>query len=118
MENGWYSGRHYILDLFGCDPKLLMDSDFLESICIESAKKAGATVLHSYFHHFGEDYGVTGVVTLSESHISIHTWPETNYAALDIFMCGKCDPKDAADFIIGKFNPTSSKILPINRGEQ
>lgn len=118
MENGWYSGRHYILDLFGCNPNLLMETETLESICIESAKVSGATVLHSYFHHFGEGYGVTGVVALSESHISIHTWPETQYAALDIFMCGECDPKDAVDYLINKFSPTKSVSLPIKRGEQ
>ncbi|WP_264802183.1 adenosylmethionine decarboxylase, partial [Ameyamaea chiangmaiensis] len=51
-----------------------------------------ATILHSHFHHFTPNGGVSGVVVLAESHISIHTWPERNYAAVDIFMCGCCDP--------------------------
>ena len=58
----------------------------------EAAIIAGATILHSHFHHFSPNGGVSGVLVLAESHISIHTWPERDFAALDIFMCGACDP--------------------------
>ena len=52
----------------------------------------GATILHGHFHHFGPNSGVSGVLVLAESHVSIHTWPERDYAALDIFVCGDCNP--------------------------
>jgi len=58
-----------------------------------AAKEAGATVLGRHMHYFGEESGVTGVVILAESHISVHTWPEHNYAAFDVFVCGEADPK-------------------------
>ena len=60
--------------------------------CARRPKRPDATILHSHFHHFGPDGGVSGVVVLAESHISIHTWPERDFAAVDIFMCGACDP--------------------------
>lgn len=94
-----YAGLHLIIDLWGSDPCLLRDPNQIRNCLVDAAKVAGATVLSDSFHYFGEEHGVTGVVVLSESHISIHTWPEEHYAAIDAFMCGDCDPRNTIGII-------------------
>ncbi|MEM7688928.1 MAG: adenosylmethionine decarboxylase [Pseudomonadota bacterium] len=79
-------GTHALIDVRGA--RRLDEPDHVEAVLRRAAKAAGATVLQGHFHHFGPAMGVTGVLMLAESHISIHTWPETGFAALDIFMCG------------------------------
>ena len=106
-----YMGRHVIADLHDVSAELLGSIDFWKEILIDGAKKSGATVLSDHFHHFGEGYGITGVIVLAESHISIHTWPEKNYAAIDVFMCGTCDPEVAVDHITSKINTLVKKDL-------
>lgn len=95
LPNGFASGKHLLLDMFDANVNRLTDSEFIEKSLKEAAKICGATVLNSQFHHFGENQGITGVVLLAESHISIHTWPENQFAAVDLFMCGTCDPEKA-----------------------
>jgi S-adenosylmethionine decarboxylase len=85
-----FAGMHLLLDLWGA--RNLMDPAFIDVALREAAEAAGATVLHAHFHHFSPNGGVSGVLVLAESHISIHTWPERDFAAIDIFMCGACDP--------------------------
>jgi len=104
-------GRHVIADLHDVSAEVLGSIDFWKEILIDGAKKSGATVLSDHFHHFGEGYGITGVIVLAESHISIHTWPEKNYAAIDVFMCGTCDPEVAVDHITSKINTFVKKDL-------
>ena len=82
------------------------DLDFIQTI-EESALRAGASIVHSYFHPFGEGMGFSGVTLLSESHISIHTWPERNCASIDVFMCGNCDPQIAVDYLQRILEPSS-----------
>ena len=94
-----FAGTHVILDLYGVCPTLLANESRLDEIMRAAVLKSGATILHSHFHHFGGDYGVTGVVVLAESHASIHTWPEKNYASIDIYMCGNCDPRIASGYL-------------------
>ena len=106
-----YMGRHVIADLHDVSAEVLGSIDFWKEILIDGAKKSGATVLSNHFHHFGEGYGITGVIVLAESHISIHTWPEKNYAAIDVFMCGTCDPEVAVDHITSKINTFVKKDL-------
>ena len=106
-----YMGRHVIADLHDVSAELLCSIDFWKEILIDGAKKSGATVLSDHFHHFGEGYGLTGVIVLAESHISIHTWPEKNYAAIDVFMCGTCDPEVAVDHITSRLNSNIKKDL-------
>jgi S-adenosylmethionine decarboxylase len=111
MSGVSYMGRHVIADLHDVSAEVLGSIDFWKEILIDGAKKSGATVLSNHFHHFGEGYGITGVIVLAESHISIHTWPEKNYAAIDVFMCGTCDPEVAVDHITSKINTLVKKDL-------
>ncbi|GBQ85411.1 S-adenosylmethionine decarboxylase proenzyme [Gluconacetobacter johannae DSM 13595] len=85
-----FAGTHLLVDLW--EARNLDDPAQIDRTLCEAAVTAGATILHSHFHHFSPNGGVSGVVVLAESHISIHTWPERDFAAVDIFMCGACDP--------------------------
>ncbi|WP_048851158.1 adenosylmethionine decarboxylase [Tanticharoenia sakaeratensis] len=85
-----YAGNHLLIDFW--DAINLDDPQRIDEVLCEAAVTAGATILHSHFHHFTPNGGVSGVIVLAESHISIHTWPEKNFAAVDVFMCGACDP--------------------------
>jgi S-adenosylmethionine decarboxylase len=80
-------GKHCILELYGCDQARLDDEPFLRDTITTAARRAGATLLNLITHRF-EPQGVTGLALLAESHISIHTWPESGYAAVDVFTCG------------------------------
>ena len=80
-------GKHCILELYDCDHARLDDEAFLRDTITTAAKRAGATLLNLITHRF-EPQGVTGLALLAESHISIHTWPESGYAAVDVFTCG------------------------------
>lgn len=111
-------GRHLIIDFWGCPSDTLNNSSDIESILRAACEDAGATVLFSNFHHFGEGYGVTGVVGLSESHCSIHTWPEEGYASLDVYMCGTCDPKASLARMAAFFRPLKSNVKEIKRGAE
>ncbi|MGI9462959.1 MAG: adenosylmethionine decarboxylase [Aestuariivirgaceae bacterium] len=104
------AGTHLIIDLIGANR--LDDIRFIEETLRRCVTVAGATLLHLHLHHFTPNAGVSGVAVLAESHISIHTWPERQYAALDIFMCGDAQPKlcvevlreafAAADVVVGE----------------
>ena len=83
------AGAHLIIDLYGA--QRLDDIDHIEATLRRCVTAAKATLLHIHLHHF-QPSGVSGVAVLAESHISIHTWPEAGYAALDVFMCGKANP--------------------------
>ena len=81
-------GNHGLLDLYGCDKAVLKDQGRLKTALHTAAKSAEATVLAERFHTFGGEGGITGILLLAESHISIHTWPEHRFAAIDAFICG------------------------------
>ena len=89
-----YEGRHLIAELHGCTG--LTDLGLIERALTDAAAVAGATLLDVKLHAFGPSQGVTGVALLAESHISIHTWPEHAYAAVDIFLCGQLNDIEAA----------------------
>lgn len=107
-------GVHLILDCHGCSH--LDDAAYIERALLDAAEAVGATVLHSFTHSFGDGEGVTGVVALSESHISVHTWPEVGYAAFDIFVCGAVTPDAAAGIIRKRFEPDGINTKRIDRG--
>ena len=81
-------GNHGLLDLYGCDEAILKDEVRLKTALMAAAQSAEATILTEHFHTFGGAGGVTGGLLLDESHISIHTWPEHRFAAIDAFICG------------------------------
>lgn len=91
------AGRHLLIECFGDHAAL--DAEALEGLMRRAAQAGGATVLDCHMHGFGGAHGVTGVVLLAQSHITVHTWPERGYAAFDVFMCGDCDADRAAAVI-------------------
>ena len=109
-----FAGTHLLVDLWGATN--LADPDHIDAALREAAVKSGATILHSHFHHFTPNGGVSGVVVLAESHISIHTWPERDFAAIDIFMCGACNPHDAIPVLRHAFHPSRVDLNEERRG--
>ncbi|MBT3766052.1 MAG: adenosylmethionine decarboxylase [Rhodospirillaceae bacterium] len=109
-----FAGSHLLLDLWGANN--LEDPDQIEQVLSAAAEAAGATVLHAHIHRFESGGGVSGVVVLAESHISIHTWPERNFAAIDIFMCGACDPYNSIPKIRDFFSPDKLNVSEQKRG--
>ncbi len=109
-----FAGMHLLVDLWGASN--LNDPAPIDAALREAALAAGATILHSHFHHFSPNGGVSGVVVLAESHISIHTWPERNFAAIDIFMCGACDPYQSIAVLRAAFSPDRVDLDERRRG--
>jgi len=109
-------GKHIIVELHGVRSELLNDPKFLRKVLIDAAVKAGATVIGDIFHKFSP-YGVTGVVAVKESHISIHTWPEFGYAALDVFTCRNIDPMVALKVILEELKPEYHIVVQMSRGD-
>ncbi|KPN71832.1 MULTISPECIES: adenosylmethionine decarboxylase [Neisseria] len=109
---------HGLLDLYGCDAAMLRDEACLKNLLRQAAEAAGATVLGGHFHRFGGEGGVTGVLLLAESHISIHTWPEHSFAALDIFLCGEMQIEQAKRFLCEAFQPKQFEWRVEKRGAQ
>lgn len=109
-----FAGQHLLVDLWGASR--LDDPGHIDRALRAGALAAGATILHGHFHHFSPNGGVSGVLVLAESHISIHTWPERDYAAIDIFMCGDCDPHDAIEPIRAAFRPERLDLTECKRG--
>ncbi len=110
-------GRHLIVEVFEADPRLLDDVKGLENLLLAAAHAAKATVIQSVFHHFSP-HGVSGVVVIAESHLTIHTWPEYGYAAIDIFTCGPKMDLDAAVRVICAGLGGRSIQLEISRGQR
>ncbi len=109
-----FAGTHLLVDIWGA--RGMDDPVIIEAALRDAATAAGATVLHVHLHHFQSSKGVSGVVLLAESHISVHTWPERGFAAIDIFMCGSCDPHRAIPVLRRHFAPASIQINEQKRG--
>ncbi len=109
-----FAGTHLIIDLW--DATNLGDVDHVDAVLRAAAIATGATILHGHFHHFGPGCGVSGVLVLAESHVSIHTWPERDYAALDIFVCGDCNPYKALPVLKKGFLPDRVQLAEHKRG--
>lgn len=108
-------GQHYLLECDGVEPSLLANPQQLEQILCQAAQQAQAHIVFAHLHHFGEGQGVTGVLVLQESHITIHTWPEYAYAALDVFMCGQAQPQLAVAYLIEQLQPQQHRWQMIER---
>jgi S-adenosylmethionine decarboxylase len=111
-----HRGLHLLADFHGVSAALLCDASTLAALMRDAALAAGATVLGTHFHGFGDRAGVTGVVLLAESHLSVHTWPEANYAAFDIFMCGKLQPRAALELLASAMGPVRREVQEVTRG--
>ena len=109
-----FAGTHLLIELWSA--RNLGDMTLTDQVLRDAATAAGATLLHIHLHHFGPSAGLSGVAVLAESHISIHTWPERGYAALDIFMCGACDPYKAIPVLRRAYEPGVVQLSEQKRG--
>jgi S-adenosylmethionine decarboxylase len=110
-------GMHCILELYGCPANLLDDIEFISEALEKAAEKANAHLVKKIAHHF-EPQGVTALALLSESHISIHTWPENGYIAIDAFTCGgHTDPERACRYFIEAFHANNHLLMTLPRGK-
>jgi S-adenosylmethionine decarboxylase len=108
-------GKHCILELYDCDSARLDDEPFLRSAITNAALRAGATLLNLISHRF-QPHGVTGLALLAESHISIHTWPESGYAAVDVFTCGDHTmPESACRVLVEEFGARHHQLRSFRR---
>jgi len=110
-----FAGTHLIIEFVHAIN--LDDLERIKAALIEATRVSGATLLHVYMHRFSEAGGVSAVVVLAESHISIHTWPQYGYAAIDIFMCGTCNPFLAIPVLRNALAPKKVKVQEFLRGE-
>lgn len=109
-------GYHYLVEASGCDYKILGDLDKIKEIMFNAAKIGKMDVKTVYFYKFSPS-GVSGILVVSESHLSIHTWPENQYAAIDIFICGKeSEPEKALDFIVSSLKSNYAHVTEVERG--
>lgn len=109
-------GRHILCESYGCAPEVLNDRKGVEQIMVDAALKTGAEVREVAFHKFSPQ-GVSGVVIISESHLTIHTWPELGYASIDVYTCGDhVDPWAAINYMNEAFGATSVDAKEYERG--
>lgn len=110
-----FAGMHLIIDVYGAS--FLDDLKLVEDALRKAVVAAGATLLHIHLHHFTPNGGISGVAVLAESHISIHTWPECGYAALDVFMCGEANPHATIEILRDAFAPERIAVEEHQRGQ-
>ncbi|MFJ5768334.1 adenosylmethionine decarboxylase [Psychrobacillus sp. NPDC096426] len=108
-------GRHIIAELWECDFDKLNDMQFIEQTFVDAALKSGAEVREVAFHKFAPQ-GVSGVVIISESHLTIHSFPEHGYASIDVYTCGDLDPSIAANYIADALNAGIRETIEMPRG--
>ena len=108
-------GRHYLVELIGCDPRPLKRVADVQKLLLRAARKSQATILKYFFHQFAPA-GVTGIILITESHFFIHTWPDDRYAALDIFTCGTMRPQAAIADLKKSFGAQKLRIRTFARG--
>lgn len=109
-------GRHVIAELWGCNSEKLNDMKFIEETFVDAALRAGAEIREVAFHKFAP-HGVSGVVIISESHLTIHSFPEHGYASIDVYTCGdRIDPNVAADYISQALESDKCENLEVPRG--
>ncbi len=108
-----YAGNHVIIDLW--QASRLNDVPYMEKVLRKVVEACGATLLHIHLHHFTPT-GVSGVAVLAESHISVHTWPERQFAAFDVFMCGDAKPELAVPILQEAFAAARVEVNTIRRG--
>lgn len=109
-------GHHYIVEASGCRPEIISRVEAVEQILVRAAEAAKVQVWSIAFHRFSPT-GVSGVLVISESHLSVHTWPELGYVALDIFTCGdQAEPERAVEYALKEFGAKNMHITEVTRG--
>ncbi|ACQ69588.1 MAG: S-adenosylmethionine decarboxylase proenzyme [Exiguobacterium sp.] len=109
-------GRHIITELWECNPDKLNDIDYIERLFVDAALRSGAEVREVAFHKFAP-HGVSGVVIISESHLTIHSFPEHGYASVDVFTCGdRIDPATASQYIAEGLDAKVREDVKLERG--
>ena len=108
-------GRHLIVEFHGCNPETLNNLEFLEQSFGRAALETGATIVGKSFRCFSPQ-GISGVVVIEESHLTVHTWPEKGYAAVDIYTCGDCDPQKAIPVLQKDLEACRVETLTLRRG--
>lgn len=109
-------GTHLLVELKDCNPEALRSLENVRDALVSAAKQAEATIVDISFHEFNP-FGISGMVVIAESHLSIHTWPEYGYAAVDIFTCGDViKPEVAASYLIERFGSKSPSVVEMKRG--
>ena len=106
-----------MVEYHGCDPAVLDDADLLREVMEAAALNANASIVQTVVHRFTPQ-GASVVVVIEESHLSIHTWPEVGYAAVDFYTCGECDPILAHEVLVERLRATDSEIVVLHRGLQ
>lgn len=116
MQTSGLPGQHHIVECWQCNVELLNDRPFIEEMMVKAAMIAGAELREVTFHQFAPQR-VSGVVLISESHLTIHTYPENSYAAIDVFTCGdRMEPRDAINHIIKQLAAENTDVIVIERG--
>jgi S-adenosylmethionine decarboxylase len=109
-------GRHLLIELRDCDADVLQDLELVRTALLEAAAVAGATIVSEAFYQFAP-FGISGMVIIAESHLSIHTWPEHRYAAADIFTCGELlQAPEAVDVLVNNFRSLNPTVMEVARG--
>ena len=108
-------GRHLIIELFGCEPSRIDDLEHVASGLKLAAKRIGASVVSEAFHRYAPQ-GVSGILLIAESHLSVHTWPERGYVAVDIYTCGGLDPRPGTEAMAEQFGATQWREQETVRG--
>lgn len=115
MVDGTDFGKHYLVDLKGCDPETIKLIEPTRAILLRAVKDCGATLVNHHFHQY-EPFGVSGVVLIAESHFSVHTWPEHRFVGVDIFTCGEMDAEVAIGGMRDGFQAREIQVKVLVRG--
>ncbi|MCO6429592.1 MAG: adenosylmethionine decarboxylase [Deltaproteobacteria bacterium] len=109
-------GKHFLIELINCSAERLKFVNDVSALFLRAAEESQATILHHIFHQF-EPVGVSGLILIAESHFSIHTWPEKQYAAAGIFTCGaQMNPQRAIEVIKAGFEAQETRVRIVKRG--
>ncbi len=109
-------GRHLLAEFYDCDTRIINDVKLLETIMKDAVLKIGATIVNVSFHTFNP-HGVSGFIVIAESHLAVHTWPEYNFASIDIYTCGETiNPWEACNYIAEKLRSKHVSAIEMKRG--
>jgi len=108
-------GTHYLIDFVDCNPEVIKFVEPAKKVMLQALNECGATIIGDIFHQF-EPFGVSGAVLIAESHSSFHSWPENNFAAVDIFTCGDMKPEVAVDIMKKGFGARAANVKVYVRG--